>query len=253
VFQVSARTLLSALREGRFPGSWECIIASKQFAIMEMMRMTVQTNDEHPDPLGLERLVFFSDAVIAIAITLLVLELKVPEIEPGSAGSELARQVAALGPKYLGYLTSFWVIAFYWMSHHRTFRYIRDYDAGLLRINMLVLFFIAFVPFPTALLFQYPAQWITVVLYAGTLAAIGLSMLWLWRYATQNHRLVEPSMSPLLIRSLFNRLLVTPAVFLISILVAFFNPGLAMDCWLVLLILFFVIRTNQPQPGATSK
>jgi uncharacterized membrane protein len=220
---------------------------------MEVMRMTVQTNDEHPDPLGLERLVFFSDAVIAIAITLLVLEIKVPEIEPGSAGSELTRQVIALWPKYLGFLTSFWVIAFYWLSHHRTFRFIRVYDSGLLRINMLVLFFIAFVPFPTALLFEYPAQWITVVLYAGILAAIGLSMLWLWQYATWNHRLVEPSLSPFLIRSTFNRMLVTPAVFLVSILVAFFNPGLAMNCWLILLVFFFMFRTNRSQPVETRK
>jgi len=215
--------------------------------------MTGQTNDEHPDHLGLERLVFFSDAVIAIAITLLVLEIKVPEIEPGSTGSELTRQVLALWPKYLGFLTSFWVIAFYWLAHHRTFRFIRDYDAGLLRINLLVLFFIAFVPFPTALLFEYPAQWITVVLYAGTLAAIGLSMLWLWRYATHNHRLVEPSLSPFLIRSTFNRMLVTPAVFLVSILVAFFNPGLAMNCWLILLLFFFVFRTNRSLPVETRK
>jgi uncharacterized membrane protein len=220
---------------------------------MEVMHMTGQTNDEHTDHLGLERLVFFSDAVIAIAITLLVLEIKVPELELGAGSSELTRQVLALWPKYLGFLTSFWVIAFYWLSHHRTFRFIREYDSGLLRINMLVLFFIAFVPFPTALLFEYPAQWITVVLYAGTLAAIGLSMLWLWRYATQDHRLVEPSLSPLLIRSTFNRMLVTPAVFLVSILVAFFNPGLAMNCWLILLLFFFVFRTNRSQPVKTRK
>ena len=141
--------------------------------------MTGQMNREHRDPLGLERLVFFSDAVMAIAITLLVLEIKVPEIEAGAATSELVRQVTGLLPKYLGYLTSFWVIGLYWISHHRIFRYVQDYDAGLLRLNLLVLFFIAFVPFPTALLFEYPARWITVALYAGTLAAIGLSMVWL--------------------------------------------------------------------------
>jgi uncharacterized membrane protein len=214
--------------------------------------MPGQRIDEEPsDPLGLERLVFFSDAVIAIAITLLVLEIKVPEIEPGPGNSELARQLTALWPKYLGYLTSFWVIAFYWISHHRSFRYIREYDSGLLRINLLVLFFIAFVPFPTALLFEYPAEWITVALYAGTLAAIGLSLLWMWHYATQNHRLVEPSLSPLLIHSIFRRLLISPAVFLASIVVAFFNPGLAMDSWLLLLLFFFLLRTNRPNPGNT--
>jgi uncharacterized membrane protein len=221
-------------------------------AFKEVIDMAVQTNDEHPDHLGLERMVFFSDAVIAIAMTLLVLEIKVPQVEAGFSGVELTRQVLALWPKALGYLTSFWVIAFYWLSHHRTFSYIREYDAGLLRINILVLFFIAFVPFPTALLFEYPARWISVVLYAGTLAAIGLSMLWLWRHATRGHRLVEPSLSPALIRSLYYRLLITPVVFLVSILVAFFNPSLAMNCWLALLILFFVFRNN-PSPLAKTR
>jgi uncharacterized membrane protein len=166
-------------------------------------------------------------------------------LEPGAADTELVRQVTGLLPKYLGYLTSFWVIGLYWISHHRIFRYIRDYDAGLLRINLLVLFFIAFVPFPTALLFEYPAQWITVVFYAGTLAAIGLSMLWLWHYGTQNHRLVQESMSLNLIRSIFRNMLITPVVFLLSILVALFDPNLAMYCWLILLPIYFIIRTNQ--------
>jgi uncharacterized membrane protein len=135
----------------------------------------VKREDPH-DQLGLDRLVFFSDAVIAIAITLLVLALKVPEIEKELVNTELTQRILDLWPKYVGYLTSFWVIGFYWIAHHRMFRYIKAYDQGLLMLNMTSLFFIAFMPFPTALLFQYPAQWITVVVYASTIALIGLSM-----------------------------------------------------------------------------
>jgi uncharacterized membrane protein len=79
---------------------------------------------------GLERIVFFSDAVMAIAITLLILEVRLPE---GSA--DFSRRILALWPKYLGYFVSFWVIALYWVAHHRCFQLIRDYDRGLINLN----------------------------------------------------------------------------------------------------------------------
>jgi uncharacterized membrane protein len=67
--------------------------------------------------------VFFSDAVMAIAITLLILEVRLPE---GLAAADVGGQVLALWPKYLGYFVSFWVIALYWVAHHRCFLYIRS-------------------------------------------------------------------------------------------------------------------------------
>ena len=205
--------------------------------------------EHHEENLGLERLVFFSDAVIAIAITLLVLEIKAPDIEKELVPTELTQQILALWPKYLGYLTSFWVIAFYWMAHHRMFRYIKAYDQGLLMLNMISLFFIAFMPFPTALLFQYPAQWITVVVYAATIALIGLSMVSLWLYATREHRLVDKTLDVRFIRLSTTSLLATPAVFLLSIALAFVNPEWAMYSWLILLPLYFLFRPVRHPPG----
>ncbi|MEP7356652.1 MAG: TMEM175 family protein [Anaerolineales bacterium] len=202
------------------------------------------------DKFGLDRVVFFSDAVIAIAITLLVLELKVPEIEPNLVGAELTQRVLALWPNYLGFFTSFWVIGMYWVTHHRMFRYIQGYDQGLLLINLWVLFFIALMPFPTALLFRYPAQWISVLAYAGTILAIGLTKAALWRYATHRHRLVAPTLPPRLIRSMSISILATPAVFLLSIILAFFNAEWAMYSWLLVLPLYFYYRPARQAAGA---
>src|SRR5512136_2762438 len=103
---------------------------------------------------GLERIIFFSDAVMAIAITLLILEVRLPE---GAAPDGVGRQVLALWPKYLGYSVSFWVIALYWVAHHRCFLYIRAYDRRLIYLDFLFLLFIAFMPFPTGLLFDNPS------------------------------------------------------------------------------------------------
>ncbi len=196
------------------------------------------------EKLGLDRLIFFTDAVIAIAITLLVLEIKVPEIEAGLVNAQLTRQVLALWPKYVGYITSFFVIGMYWISHHRSFCYIKSYDHVLIYINLLFLMFIAFVPFPTALLFTYPARLISVTLYAGTMAVIGLMKVWLWWYATHNHRLVEKTLDQRMVKSFTMRLLVAPVIFLISIGIALFNARFAMYSWGMILpmVFYFVFR-----------
>ncbi len=199
------------------------------------------------DKLGLDRLIFFTDAVIAIAITLLVLEIKVPEIEKGLVDAELTHQVLALLPKFLGYLMSFFVIGMYWISHHRCFRYIKGYDRALIFINLLLLLFIAFVPFPTALLFSYPARFISVALYAGTMAAIGLIKVWLWRYATHNHRLVEKTLDPRLVKSLTIYQFPLPVIFLISIGIALFNPQFAMYSWIPILPAYFLFAPAETE------
>jgi len=206
----------------------------------------------HPDApeggFGLERLIFFSDAVIAIAITLLVLDIHVPEVAPTAIATDLPRQVLALWPNYLGYFTSFWVIGYYWMAHHRLFRHIQAYDQGLVSLNLTLLFFIAFMPFPTALLFRYPAQPISVMIYAGTLVLIGLSMVGVWQYALHRQGLVEAGLEPKRIRQITISLLIAPAIFLLSMGVAVWNGQWAMYTWLLLLPIYFFFRPQRPAP-----
>jgi uncharacterized membrane protein len=202
--------------------------------------MPTTPHEVTPSPFGLDRIVFFSDAVMAIAITLLVLDLKVPDAAGGSA-SDLGRTIMlGLLPKYLGYMVSFWVIALYWVAHHRCFRYIRKYDRRLIYLNFLFLMFIAFMPFPTALLFSNPIQTASVALYAGTAAGMGLSLAGLWIYATR-HRFIPADLPRALIRDIRLNLLLPPLVFLLSAVVALFNASLAMYLWF-LLIPVYVLR-----------
>jgi uncharacterized membrane protein len=97
----------------------------------------------------LDRIVFFSDAVFAIAIIILVLDIRVPD---GLSSTELPDQVLNLGPKYLSFLISFLVLAIYWQAHHRVFRPITGYDRRLVWLNFLFLMAVDFWPFPTSLL-----------------------------------------------------------------------------------------------------
>ena len=100
----------------------------------------------HPanEELGLERIVFFSDAVMAIAITLLAIDLKVPEIAASVAAAELPGALSELAPRFMSFIISFFVIGIYWMSHHRYFRFIKRYDGGLIVLNLLFLVSIPF-------------------------------------------------------------------------------------------------------------
>ncbi|MGR8978742.1 MAG: TMEM175 family protein [Gammaproteobacteria bacterium] len=133
------------------------------------------------------RLEGFSDHVFAIAMTLLVIEIKIPSHEQVAAEG-LAHALAALWPSYLAFLTSFITILVIWVHHHWIFELIRRIDHLSLYINGLLLLLVAFVPFPTALIAEYslhPDGGVAANLYTGTFLAISLAFDMLWRYASK--------------------------------------------------------------------
>lgn len=129
-------------------------------------------NDKH-DATVLERLTFFSYAVFAIAITLLVIEVRPPELHEVSDQS-LLYALVALTPKYIGFFISFCVIGRFWLGHHRLFGLLRRSDDKLVLANLAMLFGIAFMPFPTAVFSEYFALKTSALLYAGWLILLGL-------------------------------------------------------------------------------
>jgi len=143
-------------------------------------------------------LIFLSDGVFAIAMTLLVVELVVPSVIP-SEPSALVDALLALRPKYLSFGISFVVIASYWTSHQRIFSSIVRCDGRRVWLNLLLLLCIAFQPFPTNVLGTYGST-PAVTLHAGTLAFTGSVVLVMWLYATTGHRLVRADLDARLIR-----------------------------------------------------
>ena len=91
-----------------------------------------KTLKNNPDQIGMERLIFFSDAVFAIAITLLTLEIRLPATDGSLTNAELLQSILAIGPKYIAYIISFLVIGLFWIGHHRKFQLIRKYDGTLM-------------------------------------------------------------------------------------------------------------------------
>lgn len=180
-----------------------------------------------------ERLVAFTDAVIAIAITLLVLDVRVPD------GLPRDQLVSALGdtvPHLSAYALSFFIIGVYWLAHHRMFARIVRVDGVLLRRNLAFLFCIALLPFPTTLIAEYGPEPAAVISYALTVAATGLcSTLMLHRSIVAN--LQEPPLTAEERSVAMGRALTPPLVMLGSVLVALVSPELAMYSWILIAFL----------------
>lgn len=193
--------------------------------------MPKNPNPPPEESLGLERIVFFSDAVMAIAITLLVIDIRVPEIEPALAVAELPAQLAALTPNLLTFFISFIVIGIYWISHHRYFTYIKRYDTRLMLLNLMFLFFIACMPFVASLLGRFTFVPIVLIIYTLALAAMGISMALIWRYASKDHRLIESTVEASTIRIINIRLFVAPLMFLIAVPFAFVSATAVITVW----------------------
>jgi len=177
-----------------------------------------------------DRVLFFSDAVIAIAITLLVVDLRVPDVVFNAR-----HQLAADKQRLLSFGISFVVIGLFWVGHHHLFRYITALDRRLILLNLLFLGTIVFLPYPTALLSATRGDQVaSTVFYAACVAATGLMELVIWLYAIRTDGLVPASVSPARRRYETTRLLPVPLVFALSIPVAFAVPVAALFSWLLL-------------------
>jgi uncharacterized membrane protein len=181
---------------------------------------------------SLERLVAFSDGVFAIAMTLLVLNLAVPTLS-GSAekvDEELWQTLQDQWPELLSYALSFAVIGRYWLVHHRVFRLVRRADTALMALNLLLLAFIALVPWPTEMLGRYGDTTTAVVAYSVTMVCVGVSSgLLSWhieRAGLFDERVTDSYRKASLVRSAM-----IPLGFALGIPVAFVDPIAGMYTW----------------------
>jgi uncharacterized membrane protein len=146
--------------------------------------------DKTHDRFQLERMAFFSDAVFAIAITLLVIDVRLPEVRVDN-GDALAAALTELVPKFLGFVISFFVIGRFWIGHHRVVGHLRACDDGLIWRNLLFLLTIAFMPFPTAVISEYGGTMLGVAVYAGWLIFAGMLYRIMVVYGLRNEALVN--------------------------------------------------------------
>ena len=185
------------------------------------------------------RLEAFSDAVIAIAITLLVIEIDVPDAKQGDLFDALARQ----WPSYAAFLISFVVIGIMWVSHHAMFERIATVDRRLLFLNLMLLLGIGFLPFPTALLATYVREGgmnasVAAAVYSAVMCLIGVVFLFMWVHLERRPHLLVEGITVEQIRQAESRSLVGPIVYGVSIGLAFINAWICFVIYGLIAIYF---------------
>jgi uncharacterized membrane protein len=198
------------------------------------------------------RIEAFSDGVFAIALTLLILDIKVPSRDL-PAGVNLLTALTRQWPSYFAFILGFATIAIMWINHHRLFSLIKRSNDPLMILNCLLLFIITFVPFPTALLSEYlgqPDERTAVLVYCGTSIVIAICFNLLWRYAAYKNRLLDRNSDPASIAAISRSYLFGPLVYSIAFVLVFVSVALSLLLAFGLAIFFALpLRFHAPQPS----
>jgi uncharacterized membrane protein len=187
------------------------------------------------------RLEMFADGVMAIAITLLILEVAVPHVEGRSLGSALARQ----WPSYVAFVVSFLTIGIIWVNHHHMFKLIARTNHSFLILNVLFLMTICILPWPTALLADYArteGASVAAATYGGVMTGVSIMFNVVWRYAAKDQRLLVPGISPEAIARSHRNYLAGPIVYGAATLIAFIEPYVSIVIYAALAVYWLLPR-----------
>ena len=221
----------------------------------EKLDATIEKEKGHKETGRIEA---FSDGVFAVAITLLVFDLKVP-----TSSALEAISVAGLGkalyqqwPSYLAFITSFATILIMWVSHHSIFKLVDKSDKPFLFANGLLLMLVTVVPFPTSLVSEYlttPAAATACAVYSGIFVVINLAYNLLWWTITRHDRhLLNPAVSPTQVKALTRNFLLGFPAYLLATILAFWNPYMTIAICSGLWIFWALISTERIPVTATS-
>ncbi len=196
------------------------------------------------------RVIALSDAVFAFALTLLVLEIRVPG---GLDRSGLLNALLGMGPRLIVYLISFIVIGLSWDGHQRIMSKILWSDGTLVWLNLAILLFVTLLPATSALLGLYPTEPLAVACLAANGFLLNLSEWLLWRHACGNYHLVSPDLPQDIIQMVNQIALTSTIVYGLSILIAFISIPLAGVAWVSVLTVSYMLPLRLRRRGITKK
>ncbi len=198
--------------------------------------------------LGTQRLEAFSDSVFSIVITLLFLELKIPEVGGQADWKDLLAALYTLAPKFISIILSFGFVAIFWVAHHQFFRTLQQSTRGLLWLNLVFLFLVCFVPFPALVMTEHPRNETAVAFFGITILLTSVMLYILRRYAWINHREISAATSENEVNQALNRSLLMVGLYAAALAVSFFLPVAAIVLYLVtLFILLFPVKVEIAQ------
>lgn len=196
----------------------------------------------------LTRVEAFSDGVFAIVVTLLVLDLKVPDLHDPRDALDLARQLLELLPKFLSWLISFVIVCKFWLNHHHILGLARHADYGLVWLNALFLMGQSFIPFPTALMGDYPANPLAVSAFGAVMAVNTLLFILLHAYILR--RLIRPEAVAQQVPHIIARSFVGVGSYLLGVALAWVSVKAAFVAYALTPLFFIVPPTRAGKPAA---
>jgi uncharacterized membrane protein len=199
-------------------------------------------DNEGEERISRNRLEALVDAIFAFAMTLLVTGLVIQPLSKPEAASELPRRIAAMYPEFFSFLIAFFVLASFWLIHHRQFSFVRTVDHGLVRINLLILAFVVLMPFTTNISGDYPDVQIAVDLFHANMFILGLLFFFHWYYLIQKPYLTSAEISRQAAANGTRRALVVPSVSWLGLVLSFASPSWSMAAYLLILPALFIIR-----------
>lgn len=212
---------------------------------MEIVKKTSTKEAKSP---GEDRIVMLSDGVFAIAMTLLILDVRLPQ---GLPHTTFQAALVLLIPNFISYVISFIMISRYWSVHRYIIHSLKRIDTFFIRLNLLLLFFVTTLPIPTSFAIHQPYSDpfnLSIIIYTLSLAMSGFTLTAMWIYATRKHRLVDPGLEQDTINYFLLRLLIAPIMFLLSLLLLLFpiDPNAVYYSWLTIAVVFFLLGRIQP-------
>jgi uncharacterized membrane protein len=188
--------------------------------------------------LRLNRIEAFSDGVFAIIVTLLVLELRVPELKEHTSVSELAQELIHLLPKFLSWLISFIIVCKFWLNHHHILGLAKHANYALVWINAIFLMFQSFVPFPTALMGEYPDNPLAVSFFGGVMALNTLIFIALHAYIVRN--LIKPELASRYNPNFVRQATIGPVSYLVGAAVTWISIPVAFLVYMITPLFYIV-------------
>lgn len=188
----------------------------------------------------------FSDGVFAIIVTLLVLEIKVPHIEQHNSGGDLLKALIDLFPKFISWIISFFTVCVIWVNHHRLFKIFHILNHGLFWWNAVLLMWCSFIPFPTAVLGDYPNNQTSILLYGIVMMFMALTFSLMRIYAGKRKALLHPNIdiSKFKVGTIYS-IIFGPVLYLAGALLSFVHPYISFAIYLAIAVYFIFPHSTE--------
>jgi uncharacterized membrane protein len=190
--------------------------------------------------IGKNRIEALSDGIFAIVMTLLILEIHVPNLPPDAPNVQVAPALIALWPKFASYLVAFVSLGFFWVGHHIMYHAIRRANRTLLWLNIFFFMFVSLLPFSTSVLNTFPQAFIAPLFFGANLAIIGWILFLQWSYANAQPNMLADFVSAEYRKTVSSRMLAVPVATTLTAVVCFWSVGISLVIYLLLLPLYML-------------